>query len=103
MHGDGQERFARGVVRRLVEAGESLPPDVERRIAELGAAVVPALLEVLEDPELADERGPGDGSGPIHAARLLGELRVAEAVEPMLRVLATGEGDSWLEDEIAQA
>jgi NADPH-dependent ferric siderophore reductase len=56
-------------------------------VLALGAAAVPALVDVLEDEELSMADGPGDGWAPIHAARLLGELRAESAVPAMVRVL----------------
>jgi hypothetical protein len=75
-------------VRRIIHVGERLPPDIRRDVIEADADVVPALIEILENRELSLEKAPGDGWAPAHAAHLLGELRAAAAVEPMLRVLA---------------
>lgn len=57
-------------------------------ILRRGSEVVPALLGILEDGELAREDAPGHGYAPVHAARLLQQLGAADAIAPMLRVLA---------------
>jgi uncharacterized protein YecA (UPF0149 family) len=89
-------------VRKLTHAGRSLPDGLREEILELGATAVPALLEILEDESLALENGPGDGWAPGHAVRLLGELQVADAIEPMLRVLATTDWLDVLHDRVIQ-
>lgn len=87
-------RTSKGKVRqRLVGAGQRLPHEVRRRILERGAAAVPELLAVLEDPALARDDAPGQGLAPLHAAELLAELRAPEAIRPMLDVLASTD---WL-------
>jgi SEC-C motif len=79
---------ARLLVRRLIDTGERLPKELRSDILHLGDAGVMALLEILEDEALAQIDSPGEGWAPIHAAALLGNLRAATAVEPMLRALA---------------
>ncbi len=76
------------LVAQLVSAGERLTESVTGPIVRRGRDVIPALIEILEDDELAQGDAAGGGYAPIHAATLLGELRAGEAIEPMLRVLA---------------
>lgn len=90
-------------VRRIIPVGETLPPELGRDVIDLGADAVPALLEILENEQLALETSPGEGWAPIHAALLLGELRAVSAVEPMLRTLAGTELDEILRGRIAQS
>ena len=66
----------------------------------MGDAGVTALLEILEDETLAQIDSPGEGWAPIYAAELLGELRAATAVEPMLRVLAQTDPLDILHDRL---
>jgi len=40
---------ARELARRIIDAGEDLPADLEAQIVGLGASAVPALIEMLED------------------------------------------------------
>lgn len=75
-------------VAQLVSAGERLPEPVAEAILRRGREVVPLLIEVLEDPALAQGDALGSGYAPIHAARVLGDLEASEAIESMLRVLA---------------
>jgi hypothetical protein len=76
------------LVAQLVGAGERLAEPVTEQLRRRGRAVIPALIEILEDEDLAQEDARGGGYAPIHAASILGELKAGEAIEPMLRVLA---------------
>jgi len=76
------------ILARLVGAGKRLEESVGGAILNRGSAVVPALLGILEDGELARQDAPGRGYAPVHAATLLSQLGAADAVAPMLRVLA---------------
>jgi len=91
---------ARWVVRQIIDTGERLPKETRRDILHLGDAAVTALLEILEDDALAQIDSPGKGWAPIHAAELLGDLRAATAVEPMLRVLALTDPLDILHDRL---
>lgn len=77
----------RSRVKELLCGGERLASTVERTILDHEHSVVPTLVEILLDEGLASEDSPGDGYAPIHAARLLGELRAEAGVESMLRRL----------------
>ncbi len=90
----------RAIVRRLIDVGEGLPDSVRRDIVDLSDAAVSPLLEILEDASLALGNAPGAGWAPVHAARLLGELRAARAVEPMLGVLARTDPLDLLHDQL---
>jgi hypothetical protein len=59
----------------------------------LGAGAVPALLRILDDEVL-------EGWAPVHAVRLLGEMRIVEAIGPMLRALAETDTLDVLHDAI---
>jgi hypothetical protein len=76
------------LVARLADCGDELADPVARVIRDLGSGPIPALVEILEDDELARSDAPGGGHVPIHAATLLADLRATAAIEPMLRVLA---------------
>jgi hypothetical protein len=94
---------AEALVRLLIDAGEEMPARLRERILSLGPAVVPPLIALLEDEALALETAPGEGWAPIHAADLLGELHVVEAVGPMLRRLENDDVGSILRDSVMQA
>ncbi len=77
---------------QLFAAGKDPSADLIREVIAQGDAAVPPLLAVLADEELQYEDARGGGWAPVHAARILGELRAAAAVEPLLRWLgAPGE------------
>jgi hypothetical protein len=79
----------------LLEGRPTLSPSRQARILAAGAAAVPALVEVLTRRELCWKDAPGEGYAPLHAARLLGEMRAPEAAAPMLRMLGI---TSWDEE-----
>jgi hypothetical protein len=79
----------------LFEGGPTLSPSHQARILAAGAAAVPTLVEVLTRRELCWKDAPGGGYAPLHAARLLGEMRAPEAAAPMLRMLGI---TSWDEE-----
>src|SRR5437667_8776251 len=91
------------LVRLLIEAGEKPPPRLRERILAFGPAVIPPLIAVMEDEALFLEEGPGEGWAPIRAAELLGELRANEAIEPMLRRVATVDWDTYLHETLTEA
>jgi len=91
-------------IRRLLTKGTpKLSPAVRDRILSDSTVAVPVLIETVLDEALAMAKGPGKGYAPIHAARLLGELASAEAVEPLLRRMAETTWDDILHDTIIQA
>jgi len=100
---DAPHLDVRRVVRQIIHADQLLPDQLRREITALGSAAVSPLLEVLQDEALAQLGSPGDGWAPVHAARLLGGLRAAEAVEPMLRVLADSDWGDVLHDQVIQS
>jgi hypothetical protein len=103
MHEIGTADDARIRVRRLIGPGSHLPNQTRHDILDLGLAAVPALLEILADEKLALSESTGDGWAPAHAARLLGELKAEQAVEPMLRTLAGTDPLDVLHDQVLQA
>ena len=94
---------ARAIVRRLIDAGEDLLDSVRRDIVDLSDAAVSPLLEILEDVHLALGNAPGGGEAPVHAARLLGELHAARAVETMLGALARTDPLDLLHDQLIES
>lgn len=73
---------------QLVSGGDRLAEPVAQAIRRLGRGVLPALVEILEDEDLAQSDAPGGGYAPIHAARMLRDLEAGQAIEPMFRALA---------------
>ena len=90
-------------VRRLVEAGEELTPELEREILAHGSAAVAPLLELLSDETLRLEDGPGEGWAPLHAAVLLGQLKEPASVPVMLAQLQLTEPGEFLQEALIEA
>lgn len=76
------------LVTQLSSVGSCLTDSVFTEITNRGDEVIPELIAILEDAELAKDDAPGDGYVPSHAAEILKRLRAIEAIEPMLRVLS---------------
>lgn len=78
------------LVRRLIlSPGGRLSARTRRFVLDQGEAAVPVLLAILGDESLDAESAPGEGYARERAAMLLGELRAAAAIAPMLAVLRT--------------
>jgi hypothetical protein len=73
------------LVRNLCAQGEALPEALRRQCMAAGAAIVPALIALLEDA-LADDQAELGGA-TFHAVDLLGALADARAVPILLRCL----------------
>ena len=78
---------ARAVVRQLIGAGGRMTAPLREQIMALGPAAVPPLVEIFTDNTMYLLDGPGEGWAPIHAVKLLCDLRAIEAIEPLLRRL----------------
>jgi len=83
-----EEAETESLIQRLYEGEQALTPDLVEQFRARREAVVPALRRLLYDGALYDTEGPGGGWVPIHAVRLLGELRAEEAVDDLMDVLA---------------
>lgn len=91
-----------GLVALMVEAGDELPPALRVKILEAAPGVVAPLLALLQDATLLNRGAPGAGFAPIYAAELLGELRVPEAAEPLLSLLAQTGPEDIIHDVLIQ-
>lgn len=91
------------LVRRLLQQGEALPPSLRSDILSRGSEVVAPLIALLADPALDDVDAVGQGCVPLHAARLLGELRAPEAIGPLLEALSRTEPGYLLYDDVRRA
>jgi len=74
----------------------------QREVLE-SEGIVETLISILIDEELGAADHPRGGYSPIHAARLLGELRAEAAIGPMLEVLRNTEWDAIIHDMIIQS
>ncbi|HEX2080401.1 MAG TPA: hypothetical protein VHG08_22050 [Longimicrobium sp.] len=81
---------------------------LDYRALGLGDEHVPALIELIQDPQLEWAAcGEGDDETPfwarVHAWRALGQLRAADAAEPLAGVLLRDTEDEWAPEEIPEA
>jgi len=84
-------------------AQPTLPAAIRERILAASNDAIRPLIEVLGDEDLASDGGPGRGWAPIHAARLLGDLGAAEAMELLLKLMAETTWEEILHDATIQA
>lgn len=76
----------------LIEQGEA--PWTPEQLALCQAhreEAIEALIELASDEDLQLEDAPGEGYAPIRAVELLGELQAAEAVRPLIDIIAAAE------------
>jgi hypothetical protein len=74
------------LVRNLRSVGLRPPDRLVEQIVSRGDEAVAPLLELALDTERLDDEEPGS-LGPVHALRLLGELRPLHMAEPILRAI----------------
>jgi len=88
---------AREVLAELRQAGQDPDQALLDRVKALGPAAVRPLIEMATDESLhgAETESP-EVWAPLHAIQILGELGAAEAVEPLLPLLA--QDDEWLDE-----
>jgi SEC-C motif len=87
---------------RFASIGKSLDPNLREELLGLGAEAVPGLLRFIENEDLWAEDAVGSGWPPIHAVELLGELKAAASVEPLLDALCKTAWDDIIHDRIVQ-
>ncbi|RMF32381.1 MAG: hypothetical protein D6759_08495, partial [Chloroflexi bacterium] len=96
--------LAEALRQRLIEVGgEKLPQEIYTLCEENREAVIPILIDLAADEELALVEAPGEGFVPIYAARLLGHLKAAEAVPTLIDLVAEGEPNEILFSEAIYA
>jgi hypothetical protein len=93
----------RALVRRMLEHTETLPASLQADLLARGAEAVAPLVELLLDEPLAHVTAPGEGHAPIHAVRLLTQLKAPEAIAPMVRRLMHSEPGEVLYDVLLYA
>jgi hypothetical protein len=84
----GETKLNGDLVVQLVSAGERLTESERAAIIQRGRFVIQELVEILDNEDLGQSDAPGNGYAPIHATRILKDLKAVEAVEVMLRVLS---------------
>jgi hypothetical protein len=75
------------VAAQLATAGNSLPDSLRKSILGRGQDVIPELITIIENDELARLDAPGKGFIPIHALEILSDLSAVDSIEPMLKLL----------------
>src|SRR5256885_11050242 len=87
------------VLAQLRKAGEHPDLALLDRVKALGPAAVSPLIEMATDESLhgAETESP-EMWAPLHALEILGALEAAEAVEPLLPLLASD--DEWLDQPL---
>lgn len=103
MQSEGTAAFTTGgaLRERLARAGEHLAPEARSEILALGAPIIPDLINIVADDELAMEEALGNGWMPIHAVDLLIDLKAEEAAPTLLSVLVQAHWESILHNKIA--
>lgn len=67
----------------------------------IGPEHIPDLLRMIDDEDLNDaESDSPEVWAPVHALRALGQLRDESAIQPLLQILASHEGDDWIQEDI---
>jgi hypothetical protein len=65
---------------------------------------IPELIRMATDPELnTADPGTGEVWAPLHAWRVLGQMRAVEAVEPLIALFDQYEEDDWLHEDLPEA
>jgi SEC-C motif-containing protein len=90
---------AAALVRRLIDAGEQVPPRLRERILTCGPEVVPLLVAQVKGI-LTEDGEPNESWAALHALELLVDRRAPEAVAPMIRILQEIEWDTWVHDYV---
>ena len=92
-------------VERLLTYGESdrITPDEWPDYQELGIGPeqIPDLIQMATDEALHEAAAEStEVWAPVHAWRVLGQLRAVEAVEPLLELFERLEDDDWVHEEL---
>ena len=77
------------LIAELIEQGEArFQPEQLALCQTHREEAIPALIDLATDEYLQMEDSPGEGYAPIHAVKLLGELKAAEAVPALIDIVA---------------
>ncbi len=68
------------------------------------ATHIPELIRMATDPALnTADPGTGEVWAPMHAWRVLGQLRAVEAIEPLIRLWVRYKDDDYLHEDLPEA
>ncbi len=79
----------------LILAEQEEEEEAIEAVVARGKEIVPALLELMNNPDLHDPLFPGYGQAPLLAARCLGEIKDSRAIMALYEMI----GDSDMFDE----
>jgi HEAT repeat protein len=91
------------LIQQIYEGEQALTSDLVEQFRARRETAVPVLRRLLYDEALYDTDGAGGGWVPIHAVRLLGELRAEEAVDDLMDVLAESRQDEIIRQTTLEA
>lgn len=91
------------LVEKLVGAGEKISDSLANEIANQGAGLIPDLIAIMQDEDLADVGMPGEGCVPLHAIEILKRMKATDAIEPMLNLLGRCEEDDSIYNDLISA
>ncbi len=66
-------------------------------------AIIPHLLDIIDDEKLYDITSQGDGYAPLYSIQLLGELRISSAIPLLLDLLSENKPDDAISIYIIEA
>jgi hypothetical protein len=79
------------IVARLFTVGERLPRSLRQEIVERAEEAEPLLIAIVDDDSVYPEESRGEGYAPLHALKLLGEIKSTAAIPSMLRVVSASD------------
>ena len=91
------------LIEELYNGPEALTQELRAAFAARAEQAIPRLITVATDDELWPEDAPGEGYVPIHALRLLGELRAVAAVPALIDIIADSEPEEFIYDAAFEA
>ena len=92
-----QDKTGQQMIDELFAAGERPPRKLMEEIIARPEETVPLLIDIVRDESLQFFEAKGGGWAPIHAMRLLGEMRAEEGIEALLGLL--GQESDYLYEE----
>ncbi len=92
-----QDKTGQQLIEDLFAAGEYPPRKLMEEIIARPEETVPLLIDIVRDESLQFFDAKGGGWAPIHATRLLGEMKAEEGIEALLGLL--GQESDYLYEE----
>jgi hypothetical protein len=89
------------LIAQLFEGGQELSEELKLQLLQAEPSLVPELVALLDDESLSEMEAPGEGWVPEKAFLVLNELRPIEMLDPVLKIIAKYERDTYLYNTIA--